>query len=337
MKKKLHHYVAAGITRNFCHEENRIFYYDVFSKTIVPSSPGDAFRIKGLHTFIDSEGLYDHNTIEDFFMKYEDSGCRVIRKLLQGKILNDDDRENLAVLWGIHLVRAPSLRTENEKFIKSLLEASLEQVDMPGVLPAMPEILTKYGATVSEMLANGAITIELKPQATMIGFSALNEITNCLRSMHWSLINSKEDNYFLLSDNPCAILDPDLEKHQNGIGLAYKNVEVTFPIGMNHCLLGSWNRIPSHFKASAYHVDIINRRTSLFGQRFFAYPYKSKKILNMLSQDANNYPIETVTKTAINEPDHRGTMVLHSYNFRKDSMGQKRYNKLPLVFPNASI
>lgn len=94
MSKKLrHHYVPSGLTRNFCIEEKRVYYYDVKEKTIKPSSPGDAFRIKKLHSIVKEGGEVDHNSVEDWLMQFEGNGCATIKKLLAGNEISQDERE----------------------------------------------------------------------------------------------------------------------------------------------------------------------------------------------------------------------------------------------------
>lgn len=44
--------------------------------------------------------------------------------------------------------------------------------------------------------------------------NALENITNVLKKMNWGILLSKHDQYFILSDNPVALLDPDLFQKQ---------------------------------------------------------------------------------------------------------------------------
>ncbi|MCB9973112.1 MAG: DUF4238 domain-containing protein [Rhodospirillales bacterium] len=78
-KKTRHHYVPSGLSKNFCVEEKRFYYYDIEQNTINPSSPKDAFRIKKFHSIVKDDGTEDHNLVEDIFMEHEGKACAYIR------------------------------------------------------------------------------------------------------------------------------------------------------------------------------------------------------------------------------------------------------------------
>lgn len=296
-KKKRHHYVPVGLSKNFCLEEKRLYLYDIQESKIVPSSPKDVFLQKNLHTVITDDGNVDHNLVEDEFMRFETSGLQAANEILSGGELTFERKDWLAVLIALQHLRTPVYRKNIEKIIKEELAAATKVLDARGEFGDLPEDLKPYGNSLSELLQNGTVFHEITlPQVTMRGLSALPGIHDLLLKMNWCLLESYGDNYFILSDHPCAILDPDLRRHGMGLGFVHRNIEVTMPIGKNLCLLASWKQIPKQAKISRPQVSNINRRSAVFGQRYFVHPLQTRKVLNLLLSYENcNFESSTVS------------------------------------------
>ena len=278
-----HHYVPVGLSKNFCLEEKRLYLYDTQESTIIPSTPKDAFLQKNLHSIVTNDGSFDHNMMEDEFMVFESNGLKAINEILSGHELTYERKDYLAAFMALQQLRTPVYRKNIEAIIKEQLIAETKILDAQGAFGEIPDILKPYGSNISELLENGTIVHQITlPQVTMQGLSALPNVHALLVKMNWCLLESFGEDYFILSDHPCAILDPDLRNHGMGLGFAHNNIEVTLPISKNHCLLASWKKIPERAKLSKPQVSNINRRSAVFGERFFAYPLKTRKALNLL-------------------------------------------------------
>ena len=340
MNKKLrHHYVPSGLSRNFCLDGKRLYYYDLQEKKIEPSSPGDAFRRKKFHSVVKDDGSTDHNVVEDYLMEFEGHGSRNIKKLIYGEHITQEERQWIASLWGLQLLRTPIVRSGIEGLLKAQLDATSRILDAAGKFGPVPEALRKYGNSFTELLENGAIKHEIVlPQVTMQSFVALPQVSHLLDKMNWCVIESHEDNYFLLSDNPCAILDPDFERHHMGIGVGQPNVEVTLPIGKNHCLLAAWKPIPKHFEAGKKDVMNINRRSAIFGERFFAYPVESKRTMNFLLPYADATPEMVAESIPIPQSNGRaGYMTIARQNLFRNPRSKRLYQAIRPLFPGRNL
>lgn len=284
MQNKIrHHYVPVGLSKNFCLEEKRLYLYDVQESKIVPSTPKDVFLQRNLHSVITNDGTVDHNMIEDEFMQLEGNGLKAINEILAGGDFTDERKDWAAVLLALQQLRTPVYRKSIEAVIKGQLSAVAKVLDARGDFGEVPEALKPYGSSMSELLESGTVIPKITmPQVTMQGLTALPVVHGLLMRMNWCLLESSKDNYFILSDHPCAILDPDLRYHEMGLGFVQKNIEITMPIGKNHCLLASWKKIPERVKLSKRQVLNINRRSAVFGERFFVYPLQTRKLLNFL-------------------------------------------------------
>lgn len=280
-----HHYVPVGLSKNFCIEEKRLYLYDLLEQKIMPSAPKDAFLKKKLHSVVDDSGAVDHNLIEDEFMKIESIGLKALKEVIQGRELDDDAKDLIGAFIALQYLRTPVSRSGIEEMLKKQLAATAKVLDMQGIFGDVPQSLKPFGNTMSELIDNEAVNFQITlPQVTMQGLVALPKIHELLFRMNWCLLQARDDSYFLLSDHPVSILDPDISKHGLGIGFIGKNIEVVLPIGIHHCILLSWKDVPDNLKASRQQVININRRTAVFGERFFSYPIKSKKIMNFISR-----------------------------------------------------
>ena len=254
----------------------------------MPSAPKDAFLKKKLHSVVGDTGDIDHNFIEDEFMQIESIGMKSIKNLIQDKQIDNDTKDLIGAFIALQYLRTPVSRLGIEKMLKKQLAATAKVLDMQGAFGETPESLKPFGNTMSELIDNGAVNFQITlPQVTMQGLVALPEIHALLIQMNWCILESSNDNYFILSDHPVSILDPDLNSHGMGIGFIGKNIEIAMPIGLSHCVLLSWKDIPVYLSANKQQVMNINSRSSIFGERFFSYPIKSKKIMNFLIRYKN--------------------------------------------------
>lgn len=280
-----HHYVPVGLSKNFCAEEKRLYLYDLLEQKIMPSSPKDAFLRKKLHSVVGDSGEVDHNLIEDEFMQIESIGLKAIKETIQGKGLDNNAKDLIGAFIALQYLRTPVSRSGIEKMLKKQLAATAKVLDMQGIFGEVPQALKPFGNTMSELIDSEAVNFQITlPQVTMQGLVALPKIHELLIQMNWCLLEASEDNYFLLSDHPVSILDPDIKKHGLGIGFVGKNIEVVMPIGLHHCVLLSWKDIPNNLNANKRQVMNINQRSAIFGERFFSFPIKSKKVMNFISR-----------------------------------------------------
>ncbi|PCI52975.1 MAG: hypothetical protein COB36_14040 [Alphaproteobacteria bacterium] len=303
MSKKIrHHYVPVGLSKFFCLETKRLYLYDLHDGTIKPSSPKDVFLKKKLHSVTKDDGSIDHNFIEDEFMQIESKGLKAVKSIIEECQIHTELKSATAKLLSLQHLRTPVFRQGIESMLKNLLEATAKVLDAQGKLGEVPDILKPFGKNMPELFDNGAISTEITlPQVTMLGLCNLEAMHDILMKMNWCLLESKTEDFFVLSDHPFSILDPIFRKCGTGIGLAGMELELTMPIGARHCLLLSRKNIPSYLQANRLQVANINRRSAVFGKRLFVYPLKTKKILNFLKPyKAANFETEVQCIPSVN-------------------------------------
>jgi hypothetical protein len=126
-------------------------------------------------------------------------------------------------------------------------------MDRRGLLPEMPRSLRSYGESLSALIEGGFIRMSILPHYSLLGLVSIDRTAEYLSCMNWCLLRSSGPHYFLISDNPIAIYDQDFKHGARGIGLAYPNIEVTFPLDKCNCLFAAWKAIDRDV------VDILPR------------------------------------------------------------------------------
>ena len=330
-KKIRHHYIPQCLSRKFCLEGKLLFQYDSQKGKVSKSSPKDIFVRKKYHSVTKDGRHFDHNCIEDMFMRFESEGCRIISEIIKTKSLNFDANGKywMSSFWSLMYLRVPVARDDAETSLLDTVHYSTKLRDKMGKLPSMPEELKKNAESISDLLDKGELRFSISlPQITMMPLIIIKNIADIIFKMNWCLLWSDESDYFLLSDNPVAIFDPDIEIN-NGYGFALRSVEVSFPIGKNHCLLASWKNTPAVKRASSKIIKNINERTALFGKQFYAHPLKSKKVFALI----NRYKEITPKTEWQHIPTQRGGKSGYISLSKSNILTNPDYKKLYLSIP----
>jgi len=141
------------------------------------------------------------------------------------------------------------------------------------------------------------------------------------------------EEYFVLSDNPVSIIDPNFEEiGRSGIGVAYPTCEVTIPIGKNTCLLATWMDAPVSLSVGRNVVDEINRRSAFWGTRFFVHPKNSRKILTTLSQYQGTETGIVTENVPVNDERGRGYICFSKSKVYRDKRTKTLFRGFNKIF-----
>lgn len=334
-KKRRHHYVPVGLTQGFCPDAdpNALFLYDAAEGRIIPSSPKDVFVKRDLHKIDLGEGKADFNTIEDMLSEFESNGVAAIRSYLEHGSLDPEARAQMACFLGLQVVRTPVMRAGAEQMLKEQVQTTAKILDDSKKLPPLPAALKERGNSFVELIQKNEIIINVLPQVTMISFQAWPTVAELVLNMNWCLMRSEDNHYFALSDNPCSIYDEHYGHHGMGIGVGHPGVEVVMPLDRHHCLLAAWKPIPELKRANQKHVHEINRRTALFGERFYAFPVSSKSMMELFRTYSGGQPETECVTVPAPKRKHRSGYLTFSSNIFSSETHNRLYLALRPIFP----
>src|SRR5205085_3409919 len=301
-KKKRHHYLPQFYLKGFVDPMNQpyLWVYEKGVLEIKPVSAKDAGLEKDYHSFINSEGERDSETIENILQKIEDAAAPVFQKIHNQEVLGEEDRHILASFLSLMLTRVPNFRRNVEKstgeIIKQIgqiyaanseyFEDSLKlyEEETGEKLDMSPE---EFRALILE--GNYELSMGPKFSLRMMGI----DLSQVLLDKTWFYIKATDRVKFLTSDNPIFYHDPTRERDSYWPeGLGDENTEVTFPLSRELVLVASRRKgvRPGYLPLGHQVAKDINRRTVMSAMRFVYSSQKSEAINRLVQKYVNSSP-----------------------------------------------
>lgn len=299
MEKKKQHTVPKCYLDNFVNSRGNLFVLGK-NKCIFEAKPHDILTENYFYKIKFSNGKSSF-IVEDTLSKIESQFASIFRaKIEKMKSLTDKERGLISVFIASMMIRTKSSRKTMENNYGRLhsamedLRASVKKMteDQKRTLsslfskPDPKEIIT---AKEIEQIYNDIPTFHSR-----MTLSLLPEIASIIYRMEWNFLIPEDDNEnYITSDNPCVMVNPDLEKRfgvgtlGSNPGLAQKSIELSFPISSRIALLAGWK-----LEYQAY--EFINRgivnQINIRSRRY--------AIEQIISSDKNN--LEEIIKLAKN-------------------------------------
>ena len=332
--KRRHHYLPKSYIAGFCNEPRRIYLYDALEDAVYPSSPRDAFVQANYNTVPTAEGGFDHNSVENLLeQEIETPGIAAIRRYIASGSCTADDRLPVARFAALQMARVPVFRRGVEELARASVTQAFRRLDRRGLFPDLPKSLKAYGASLSELVEKGVIRVDILPHYSLTGLASVESTTEYLAQMNWCLLDTAQSDYFPVSDNPIAVYDPYFRQGARGIGLAYPNVEVTFPLDKYRCLLATWNPLRrDSVEIPRRALREVNRRIGIFGDRFYGYPIYSEGIRTMIRNYAGRPPSTQVEII----PADSGSYLFYRIDFPTSFLESQYINRLSPLYPSIS-
>jgi Protein of unknown function (DUF4238) len=291
--KVRHHFVPRGLIRHFTGVNDRIAIYDAVADQVFWSNPRDAFVKRDYHSTFTWDGPEDRNTLENLIMNVENFGLEALSTLVEERRFDEEIRAGVAALWSLQLVRTPPAREAAETVMKGQLRNVIRVLEKRRMLGEIPQALKRFGDTLSELVENEAVKINLLPQISLMSLAAFDTILDVLLDMRWSIFISS-DHYLCLTDNPYAIYDPAYG-YTGVMNLLRSRTESSFPVAKSVCLIATRYLPDGIFMESRRAVVCeINRCTAIFGQRFFGFPIIEEGMIAFFRKYAVWYPVVAI-------------------------------------------
>lgn len=284
-----HHILPQFYLNNFAHPKGKdVHYIYMYSKNEQPRSlpVSKIARIKHYYSVTLEDGTKDTN-IEKLFGQLENSVAPIIKNLQRrDKKLLTFERELLLEFMAYMATRIPSFRNmienaqlhtykiissmmyHNENLLKSQV-SKLQKSEGKEIGLSLDEI--------RELFDDNKYPIEVNPESSLEPMAkAAQAIFEMLTNMGWHFIRS-ENYQFLTSDNPVIPVVPESDGRMP-VGFGMKNVEVTFPLSSNMCMIGGYNESDSFEQVRRETVQEINKRTISHAKKYLFAPFLSNEV-----------------------------------------------------------
>ncbi len=305
MERKLkHHFIPISYLTAFCDQDGMVWAY----KKCLDSEPhrakpeNTAFANKFYALYLD-DGSEDTNTFENALADIVDNGntAGALKGLRSGQPPSFDDRQRLSIFFGFMLVRTPSYRSFYEKQRNKELNLDIKKIvtnkdDFKNWTDSYQSISNEVFSDdeidqIRKEILNDKHPMEIHSNFILNHIYKLGfDIAKLLVGMRWLLIRAPNNSFFLTSDNPVVVFNP------NFLGcwtaeLAMKDTEFFIPISKEMGLLIVQSReekLESQIVETNQHfVNEQNNRIIFMASKFIYASQKSDKIIKMI-QNVNS-------------------------------------------------
>jgi hypothetical protein len=286
-----HHYLPQFYLRKFTSrgQRNLLWDYDKDAGTVVASTPKKSAGETGYHSFESTSGT-DNDTIEQRIKQdFEDPMVPVYEKIRHRQILDEREWRAFHLFAASIMVRVPNYIANTQATMTTMYRRMFDIAKMHDpefrarcVADGVP-IEALEAASVKTATRSAALTMSL---ATVLGPAEM------FCQMQWRFLHSPVDMPFVTSDNPVFYCDPEHKPgFFQGVGLANKTIEVTFPLTRTICALGTWQESKQvHQDVGIEVVDLINPRTVGASLRFAYGSEKSDRLLDLVRVTKGSSP-----------------------------------------------
>lgn len=271
-----HHKIPRVYLQNFTDNKGMVWIAD--NKLIVrPQKPTETLTERDYYTvhFPNGKGTL---TIETKYLNGIESTFGVVyaEKIAPRLPLTTEEKAKMAIFVASMLQRVPNRRKAIDKFSEDLKRLTshmkLLSPEKRATLANIASPSDKENAIPADDLIKalentGSVHSELMP-------NIVSETAPIIFSMNFDFIEAPNDCLFLTSDDPCKLVNPELEikfgigKIGSAAGLQQEGVELTLPLSSRICLLAGWElqKDLAYIKGTKEIVMGINSRTKRYAQ-----------------------------------------------------------------------
>ena len=246
----------------------RVWVVDLKYHTVRLRSPKSILKRTDYYAMYNLKGLPPQSFETDVLRSIENEAAPLLVKLRDGGCrLSDSQRSRLAVFIALLFTRTPASRDALEGLAAKMIEAvARSKARGPEFARSMRE--ASKGREISDdrieelrrkLLRPGAIRCRIIPEFTLLSIlNATDTLARIFFDLSWRFVIPPLGKHFLTSDNPVFWFDPNASSPFCN-GLASRDMSLTFPIGPELALVGSWrDEDDSYYRVDDTIVDDIN-------------------------------------------------------------------------------
>jgi Protein of unknown function (DUF4238) len=249
---KLHHYVSQLLLRRFSAQPRAknplLVKLDLKTGRPSPTSVKNEAAISHYNR-PEQESKIPPGLIEETLSKVETAAARPIQELVDGRLLTQAERLDVALFAFLQWRRTPLSRAWQRHTLET--GAKLHEMgylaDQHAVQEAWArqgkhftlEEAASWGQEIIRELEQGDLTLEASTNAVLgamfIGVENMPQLI--AQKMTWIMLHSNRSNSFIISDHPVSLYDPEAGPRRGAGWFSSPKVEVTLPLDACACLL----------------------------------------------------------------------------------------------------
>lgn len=222
MEKNRQHYIPRFYLELFTDPKTPINYdpyvwvLDKKKYSIKNKAPRNIAFQNGYNNIIDENGKVS-KIVEDEFGKIETKASKIIKKLINIEYINRSERLELGKFIYTMRARTPYFRYTFKEVVES------------------KEYISQFDKYIGDK--------DISPDLAMDSVIRTgNLISHYLLKMNWSLLIAPNEGYFITSDNPVVVLDPEAPKLRFCGFANSEETKIIFPLSPKVCLYGCWKK-----------------------------------------------------------------------------------------------
>ena len=280
-RPKRQHYVSRFYLEYFEDSDGLVWTYDTAGNDIWPASPENTAVQANFYSPKDESGEYLDN-IEDWLAGVETTAAPLYARVIDGKVLADQERADFSVFLASLYARSPAnIRASSEfqgyamQFAFDAYLSDRDQYDrlVDRIDEAKGEATSKEERDRSFEFGRDkdGYTLEINQHAGLLGIKVTDRLAPILFKMNWDLIIVDEQ-HLITSDNPVVRVTPPEDYHPvYGDGGFYgKRTWVTIPLSPTRLLRLTWSDDPEGriLRGNKQHGRLFNRQRAYFSEKY---------------------------------------------------------------------
>jgi hypothetical protein len=271
------HYVPQMHMKRFAipASSRKVVAYDKEWKTVKDNKgvKGHAYE-RDLYTL--NLGQPDENTIiEDELLKRIDNDAALAFDMLLGGLLDSQGRATLATYISSLIMRNPKFIEKRQQDMSRVGKEIYRRVYLyePEFKNALRQDFTTDGEFQEawRVASPEHVTITANREAAMvIAVQTIEDITEALFKLPWTLMSASGDRRFVIADDPVFCCNPTA-KARSPVGLLTHGAETILPVSSSACLVitAAGSRACRMQEAASWQVNEINMRSAYAASRRF--------------------------------------------------------------------
>lgn len=192
----------------------------------------------------------------------------MVKEICEANQITETNKGPLADFITTMRFRVPAFKRYIESSLKHTVSTTYKILVQQGTFPAPPKkmetlIQDRGYDLVKFEIANWMIL------QFMLDMSFNSENSAILKAMKYQLFLTPDGHHFITADSPVALYHPHYESVKPyGVGPAFKEVEITFPLAKSHLVKLTWEGKEGTFEAQEDQLLEYNRRTIIMADKY---------------------------------------------------------------------